>query len=88
MTPDDFPVSTKDQASRGVVGFRAYRHGALWPPTVVPSDSYCVPAHFGDAASVIGIASPINAATLLEAFRFGGSHRTFLILTFHRQLCF
>jgi hypothetical protein len=43
--------------------------------TIVPSDRDCIPAHFCDTAAVSGIASPINAAALLEAFGFGGSHR-------------
>src|SRR5882724_5755366 len=43
--------------------------------TIVPSDRGCIPAYFGDAAAISGIAAPINAATLLEAFGFGGSHR-------------
>jgi hypothetical protein len=42
--------------------------------TIVPSDRDCIPAHFGDTAAVSRIAPPINATTLLEAFRFGGSH--------------
>jgi hypothetical protein len=40
--------------------------------TIVPGDRDCIPTHFGDNAAVIGIASPINAVALLEAFRFAG----------------
>src|SRR5258705_11683061 len=43
--------------------------------TIVPSDRGCIPAYFGDSAAISGIAAPINAATLLETFGFGGSHR-------------
>jgi hypothetical protein len=47
--------------------------------TIVPGDRDCIPTHFGDNA-VIGIASPINAVALLEAFRFGGVHPHLLIV--------
>jgi hypothetical protein len=56
-------------------------------PTIVPSDRDCIPTHFGDNASVSGIASPINAATYFEAFGFGGSD-PFLIFPSHRQVSF
>jgi hypothetical protein len=41
---------------------------------IVPSDCDCIPTHFHDTAAVSGIASPINAAALLEALRFGSSY--------------
>jgi len=34
--------------------------------TIVPCNRDRVPTYFGDTAAVIGIASPINAAALLE----------------------
>ena len=40
--------------------------------TIIPGNRNCIPTQFGDAAAVSGIASPINAVTSLEAFRFGG----------------
>jgi hypothetical protein len=43
--------------------------------TIIPGDHDCIPAYFGDTAAVSGIALPINAATPLEAFRFGAGHR-------------
>ena len=42
--------------------------------TVVPSNCDRVPTRFGDMAAVAGIASPINAAALLEGLGFGGIH--------------
>jgi hypothetical protein len=48
--------------------------------TIVPGDRDCIPIRFGDDAAVSGITSPINAAALLEAFRFGGVHRPLLIM--------
>jgi hypothetical protein len=42
--------------------------------TIIPGDRDCIPTQFGNTAAVTGIASPINAVTPLEDFRFGGSH--------------
>src|SRR3984893_13120192 len=42
--------------------------------TIVPCNRDCVPTRFGDTAAVIGIASPINAAALLETLRFRDRH--------------
>src|SRR5207247_10536680 len=42
--------------------------------TIVPCNRDRVPTYFGDTAAVIGIASPINAAALLETFRFRDRH--------------
>ena len=43
---------------------------------------------FGDAAAISGIAAPINAATLLETFGFGGSHRPLPLMPCHRRAVF
>src|ERR1700730_16836070 len=42
--------------------------------TIVPGNRDRVPTYFGDTAAVIGIASPINAAALLETLRFRDRH--------------
>src|SRR6266699_3829705 len=42
--------------------------------TIVPCNRDRVPTRFGDTAAVIGIASPINAAALLETLRFRDRH--------------
>ena len=42
--------------------------------TIVPCNRDRVPTCFGDTAAVIGIASPINAAALLETLRFRDRH--------------
>src|SRR5262245_44671753 len=42
--------------------------------TIVPCNHDRVPIYFGDTAAVIGIASPINAAALLETLRFCDRH--------------
>jgi len=42
--------------------------------TIVPCNRDRVPTYFGDTAAVIGIASPINAAALLETLRFRDRH--------------
>src|SRR6266705_4985159 len=55
--------------------------------TIVPSDRGCIPAYFGDSAAISGIAAPINAATLLETFGFGGSHRPLPLMPCHRLPC-
>jgi hypothetical protein len=42
--------------------------------TIVPGNRDRVPTYFGDTAAIIGIASPINAAALLETLRFRDRH--------------
>src|SRR6202040_58960 len=42
--------------------------------TIVPCNRDRVPTYFGDTAAVIGIASPVNAAALLETLRFRDRH--------------
>src|SRR6476620_7184676 len=42
--------------------------------TIVPGDRDRIPTRSCDSAAISGIASPINTAALLEAFRFGGRH--------------
>jgi hypothetical protein len=56
--------------------------------TIVPGDCDCIPTYFGDTSAISGIASPTNAATLLEAFRFVDSHQPILITPFHREVSF
>jgi len=56
--------------------------------TIVPSDRGCIPAYFGDSAAISGIAAPINAATLLETFGFGGNHRPLPLMPCHRRAVF
>ena len=38
--------------------------------TIVPGNRDRVPTYFGDTAAIVGIASPINAAALLETYNF------------------
>src|SRR6516164_11784340 len=42
--------------------------------TIVPGNRDRVPTYFGDTAAIIGIASPINAAALLETLRLRDRH--------------
>src|SRR3982075_3565568 len=42
---------------------------------IVPGDCDCIPTCFGDNAAVSGVASPIYAVALLEAFGFADCHR-------------
>src|SRR6266567_3324553 len=42
--------------------------------TIVPGNRDRVPTYFGDTAAIIGIASPVNAAALLETLRFRDRH--------------
>ena len=72
-----------------IVGFAGARWISRMSPwctvAVLPLSQAIVTASqldFGDTAAVSGIASPINAVTPLEVFRFGGSHRHLFILSF------
>jgi hypothetical protein len=42
--------------------------------TIVPGNRDRVPTYFGDTAAIIGIASPLNAAAVLETLRFRDRH--------------
>src|ERR1700690_318635 len=53
--------------------------------TIIPRDRDGIPTQIGDTAAVSGIASPINAVALLEAFGFGRSHRSLLVASFYRH---
>jgi hypothetical protein len=41
---------------------------------IVPGDRDCIPTCFGDNAAISGIASPVDAGTLLEILRFADGH--------------
>jgi len=41
---------------------------------IVPGDRDCIPTCFGDNAAISGIASPVDAGTLLEILRFAYGH--------------
>ncbi len=60
--------------------------------TIVPGDRNRIPTRFSDSAAISGIASPINTAAFLEAFRFGdchccGSHCVLTLTQFQCSSC-